>query len=175
MLTNNAQAGADRDNFDKLKTAYDACLDEKTIKESGLAPLKQLLDQLSQRWAKASNHADPLNNVTLFLARHGINPFVSLSTGPDDRDPDTVVVSVSPPWSFGLPSKERYDDDQVLDSYRSVAVELLGSIYPDQDEQDFVKVIALEKKLAAASPSTEEREDVTVRPRQKTARCLLIC
>ncbi|KAI9166288.1 endothelin-converting enzyme [Paramyrothecium foliicola] len=156
-----SMAGVDRENFDKLKSAYDACLDETAIKESGLAPLKQILDELRQSWAEGSAGADSVRDATLFLARHGINPFVAPGTGADDRDPDTVVVSISPPWSFGLPSKERYDDDQLLDTYRGVAVDVLHSIYPDQDKQIFEKVIALEKKLAAASPSTEEREDVT--------------
>lgn len=73
-------------------------------------------------------------------------------------------MSISPPWSFGLPSKERYDDDEVLNAYRSVAANVLHRIYPDEDEQNFDRVIELEKKLAAASPSTEEREDVTVCP-----------
>jgi endothelin-converting enzyme len=160
-----AQAGddsVDRENFDKLKAAYDSCLDEGAIKDSGLTPLKHVLDELSQRWTKGSGQAESVKDATLFLARLGVSPFIAPGTGADDRDPDTVVVSISPPWSFGLPSKERYEDDEVLAAYRSVTVEVLHRIYPNQDEKTFEKVIALETKLAAASPSTEEREDVTV-------------
>jgi hypothetical protein len=39
--TNRAVA---RENFDKLKTAYSACVDEEAIAKAGIAPLRILLE-----------------------------------------------------------------------------------------------------------------------------------
>jgi endothelin-converting enzyme len=158
------QKSVDEENFDKMKAAYDACLNEDEIKNAGLEPLLKALDEIKQMYpvntaAAPDTHA--LKDAILLLAKYGVSALVSSGTGADDTDPDTVVVSVSPPWSFGLPSKERYDDEKLVEKYRSVAVEVLSALYPDQDKDAFAKIVDLEKRLAAASPSTEERDDVT--------------
>ncbi|TDZ38965.1 Endothelin-converting enzyme-like protein [Colletotrichum trifolii] len=159
-----ASKDADEENFDKMKAVYDACLNEDKIKEVGIEPLTNILDQIKQAYpieVVAEVDPSPATDTILLLAKYGVDALLSAGTGADDRDPDTVVVSVSPPWSLGLPSKERYEDDKLVEKYRSVAVEVLGNLYPDQNKDNFAKVVDFEKLLAAASPSTEEREDVT--------------
>ncbi|KAF6826254.1 endothelin-converting enzyme [Colletotrichum plurivorum] len=155
---------SDEENFEKMKAAYDACLDEDKIKSVGLEPLTQVLDQIKQAYpleaAAKVDDPSPTKDTILLLAKYGVDAFVATGTGADDRDPDTVVVSVAPP-RLGLPSKERYEDDNLVEKYRNVVVEVLGNLYPDGNKDNFAKVIDLEKLLAAASPSTEEREDVT--------------
>ncbi|KAL1601682.1 hypothetical protein SLS60_006597 [Paraconiothyrium brasiliense] len=153
------QKSADEENFDKMKAAYDACLDEDKVKNLGTGPLLQVLDEIKTTYP-ADDSAD-LKEAILLLAKYGVSALVTAGTGADDRDPDTVVVSVSAPWSFGLPSKERYEDEKLVEKYRTVAVEVLDSIYPNESKDAYSKVIDLEKKLAAASPPTEDREDVT--------------
>lgn len=148
-----------------MKAAYDACVDEDKIKEIGVEPLIQILDEIKNSYpleAAASVDSSPTKDTILLLSRYGVNAFVASGTGADDRDPDTVVVSVAPPYSLGLPSKERYEDEKLVEKYRGVAVEVLGNIYPDGNKDNFAKVVDLEKLLAAASPPTEELEDVTV-------------
>ncbi|GKT79872.1 endothelin-converting enzyme [Colletotrichum tofieldiae] len=155
---------ADEQNFDKMKAAYDACLDEDKIKSVGIEPLVQILDEIKKVYpieGAASVDSSPTKDAILLLSRYGVDALVSSGTGADDRDPDTVVVSVAPPYSLGLPSKERYEDDELVAKYRGIAVEVLGNLFPDQNKDNFAKVIDLERLLAAASPSTEEREDVT--------------
>lgn len=155
---------ADEENFDKMKAVYDACINEDKIKEVGLEPLTQILDQIKQAYPLANAKDDepkPTEDAILLLAKYGVDAFIASGTGADDRDPDTVVVSIAAPGSLGLPSKERYEDDKLVEKYRSVAVEVLGNLYPDNNKDNFAKVIDLEKLMAAASPSTEEREDVT--------------
>jgi endothelin-converting enzyme len=156
---------ADEQNFDKMKAAYDACLDEDHIKSMGAKPLLEVLDAIKKAYPvsvsqSSGDHA--LKDAILLLAKYGISSLVSTGTGADDTDPDTVVVSVSAPYSFGLPSKERYEDEKLVEKYRSVAVEVLGALYPDESKESFSKIVDLEKKLAAASPASEERDDVTV-------------
>ncbi|KAL2881034.1 hypothetical protein SGCOL_003693 [Colletotrichum sp. CLE4] len=155
---------ADEQNFDKMKASYDACVDEDKIKEIGVEPLIQILDEIKNSYpieAATSVDPSPTKDTILLLSRYGVNAFITSGTGADDRDPDTVVVSVAPPYNLGLPSKERYEDEKLVEKYRGVAVEVLGNLYPDGNKDNFAKVVDLEKLLAAASPPTEELEDVT--------------
>ena len=147
------QKSADEENFDKMKAVYDACLDENKIKSLGAEPLLKVLAEIKQAY--------PEGDAASLLARYGVTGLVATGTGADDRDPDTVVVSVAAPYSFGLPSKERYEDEKLVEKYRSVTVKVLSALYPDAEEESFSKIVDFEKKLAAASPSTEDREDVT--------------
>lgn len=147
------QKSADEENFDKMKAVYDACLDEDNIKRLGAEPLLKVLEEIKQAY--------PEGNAVPRLARYGVTGLVATGTGADDRDPDTVVVSVAAPYSFGLPSKERYEDEKLVEKYRNVTVTVLSALYPGAKEESFSKIVDFEKKLAAASPSTEDREDVT--------------
>jgi endothelin-converting enzyme len=159
------EKSADEKNFDKMKTAYEACLNEDEVKRVGARPLVDVLDEIKKVYpADASGASDEhaLADTILLLAKYGITSLVSADTGADDTDPDNVVVAVSAPYSFGLPSKERYQDDKLVEKYRSVAVEVLTALFPDQNKDSFSKIVDLEKRLAAASPSSEDRDDVTV-------------
>jgi endothelin-converting enzyme len=147
------EKSADEQNFDKMKAVYDACLDEDTIKSFGVEPLLKVLSEIKQAY--------PEGDAAALLARYGVTGLIATGTGADDRDPDTVVVSVAAPYSFGLPSKERYEDEKLVEKYRGVTVKVLSALYPDAKEESFSNIIDFEKKLAAASPSTEDREDVT--------------
>ncbi|KAF2128691.1 peptidase family M13 [Dothidotthia symphoricarpi CBS 119687] len=159
-----SKASDDEQNFNKMKAAYNACLDEDKIKSIGAKPLLVVLEEIKAAYPVESlGKADSgsTKEAVLLLAKYGVSALVATGTGADDRDPDTVVVSVAPPSSFGLPSKERYEDVKLVEKYRGVAVEVLSALYPDHDKDSFAKVIDLERKLAAASPSTEDSEDVT--------------
>jgi endothelin-converting enzyme len=153
---------ADEHNFDKMKAAYDACLNEDQIKSIGAEPLVRILEEIKKAFPADASESHSIKDAILLLAKYGVTGLVSAGTGADDTDPDTVVVSVGAPWSIGLPSKERYEDEKLVEKYRDVAVQVLSALYPDQDKAKFASIIDLEKKLAAASPSEEEREDVTV-------------
>ncbi|KAI2487291.1 Endothelin-converting enzyme 1 [Pyrenophora tritici-repentis] len=153
---------ADEKNFDKMKAAYDACLNEDKIKSIGAEPLIKVLDEIKNTYpAAATDSEQSIKDAILLLAKYGVTALVTAGTGADDTDPDTVVVSVSAPYSFGLPSKERYEDEKLVEQYRKMTIEVLSALYPDQNKNTFSGIIDLEKKLAAASPSEEDREDVT--------------
>lgn len=164
MQLKTVKKSADQENFDKMKSAYDACLNEDQVMKAGAAPLLQVLEEIKKVFP-ITNDANPqeLSDVITLLAKYGVPSLVAAGTGADDTNPDTVVVSVAAPYSFGLPSKERYEDDKLVETYRQVTIETLAGLYPDADKASFGKIIDLEKRLAAASPSSEDREDVTVR------------
>ncbi|KAK0744658.1 hypothetical protein B0T21DRAFT_358132 [Apiosordaria backusii] len=157
-----ASHSSDEDNFEKLTSAYKACLDEPTIKKLGIAPLAKIVEQVKLSYPlSGSSSANALSETILLLSKYGVSGLVSPGTGADDADPDVVVVSVSPPWRIGLPSKERYADDVLVKKYQEVVVEVLSQLSPQENKDVLAAVVDFEKKLAAASPSTEERQDVT--------------
>lgn len=160
----------DEENFGKMKGAYEACLDEAKIRAAGVGPLMGVLRQVEEAfgWAVAPEGAERyaaaegFRQTILLLATSGVGALVAPGTGADDKDPDTVVVQVAPPWSVGLPSKERYEDDRLVARYQGVIGEVMGALYHEDKKGAAEGVVKLETMLAKASPSTEEAEDVTV-------------
>jgi endothelin-converting enzyme len=160
----------DEENFDKMKAVYDACLDEDAIKKAGTAPLVQVLKEIIRLFpvgdkekAITTEDSASIKDAVLYLANLGISALVSSGTGADDTDPDTVIVAVSAPYRIGLPAKERYQDDKVVGQYKAVITEVLPALFPDQEisNSTIEDLISFEKKLAASSPDTEDRNDVT--------------
>lgn len=157
-----SERSADKANFKKLQDGYNACLDEATIKKAGTAPLVQILDTIKDLYKvdKPCPSGEDIANTVLYLAENGITALAAASTGADDKDPDKVIVAVSAPWSIGLPAKERYNDEKLLDFYEGT----IGRIFQHMhltSQPIPRKVIKLEQKLAAASPDAEDMNDVT--------------
>jgi endothelin-converting enzyme len=153
---------ADKSNFKKLQDGYNACLDEAAIKKAGTAPLVEILDKIKDLYKvdKPCPSGEDIANTVLYLAEHGITALASASTGADDKDPDKVIIAVSAPWRIGLPAKERYNDEKLLDFYEGT----IGRIFQHMhltSQPIPRKVIQLEQKLAAASPDAEDMNDVT--------------
>lgn len=100
----------------------------------------------------------------LHLSKLGVTALLAIGTGADDKDPDTVVVSVAAPYRVGLPAKELYGDEKILKRYEEVASQVIPALVPRSNSvsDDYHGLIEFEKKLAAASPDSEDRDDVTV-------------
>ncbi|KAI9648724.1 hypothetical protein NHQ30_003364 [Ciborinia camelliae] len=178
-----ASANLDEENFDKLKAGYDACMNETEIKNVGITPLQEITHQVTDMF---SGDLGSLTDTIKFLAKLGASAFVSFGAGADDKDPDTVVTQVSPPYRAGLPSKEYYNNEKVVQDYTRTMAQVIPKFLPENRDstkhslksnsrglhheniavQDRVMdlardVVALEKKLATASPDNEDRNDVT--------------
>lgn len=103
-------SSADQQNFEKLKDAYDACMDEDTIKKEGIKPLTEILKEIMDMFNKKEDLADTI----IYVANLGVSAFISTGAGADDKDPDTVVAQASPPYRIGLPAKDYYSDEIVV-------------------------------------------------------------
>lgn len=81
------------------------------------------------------------------------------------------MVQVSPPYRIGLPAKDYYKDSSIVRRYENTLFQVMKNL---NAEQEYVKtgfshiskdvaheVVEFEKKLAAASPEAEDRDDVT--------------
>jgi endothelin-converting enzyme len=132
-------SSVDQQNFEKLKDAYDACMDEETVKQAGIKPLMTILHQVAEM--SKSGDSNALSDTVLFLYKLGVTALISLGASADDKDPDTVVVVASPPYRIGLPAKDYYSDDAVLKKYEATLVAVADNLHPSKYGKPFVSII----------------------------------
>ena len=185
--------------FKKLKGAYDACMDEDRLKEIGSEPLLSILLKIEKLFPATRPHptSEPfpkllpqsqkglkydgenrLSTTVAYLISIGVPSLVSFYVSADDKDPDSVVLSMNAPRRPGLPSKEYYEDDKVLETYSNTIGQVLESLLREATpnttaspvsgeglgtyDDGLVKaLVEFETRLAKATPSEEEAEDVT--------------
>jgi endothelin-converting enzyme len=83
----------EKENFGKMKSAYNACMKEDAIKAYGVKPVRDLLDEFEQHYPatgpEPSADSEGLTKALIWLAKNSVNAIVSAS------------VTVSPPgFSF---------------------------------------------------------------------------
>lgn len=168
---------------DKLSDAYQACVNETELKSIGSKPLLDLLLKIEKTYpAKKPKKSDTsLTDVSYLLSSIGVNGVVGFGVSADDKDPAANIISFGGPWSFGLPSKEYYNNTDIVSSYKetigTVLEALLKEAYPNVTttlsvfrtanqptilNQTLVgDLVKFEASLAAASPDPEDASDVT--------------
>lgn len=76
-----APDSSDDGNFKKLKAAYDACLDESTVRSRGSKPLDKMLAELRDIYPTqggfVSGSQDHLTRALLYLMKSGVEALVS--------------------------------------------------------------------------------------------------
>ncbi|GAA5809890.1 hypothetical protein MFLAVUS_003305 [Mucor flavus] len=132
---NPSQSDTDRRNFNKIKTYYDTCMDEATIDSLGPTPLfpdiKTLLDKLNfpvdldSRFT--TDHVRQLTEALIYLGNEGVDNLFSFDVGIDDKNPEEYVININQP-GLGLPSREYYDQADVVAIYRDGLISILSSI-----------------------------------------------
>jgi len=154
-------------------------MDEDSIQKAGVKPLLEILHQVTDMFRAQESRfyggkpqmmkdSGDISDTVTYLQKLGVSALLSVGVGADDKDPDTVVVQASPPYSIGLPAKDYYENDVVVKKYEDTLQHILenlqpGSIFASSPTQDLAHdIIIFEKKLAAASPNAEDRDDVTV-------------
>ncbi|KAJ6093337.1 hypothetical protein N7486_008626 [Penicillium sp. IBT 16267x] len=155
----------DTGNFKKLKDAYDACLDESTIRERGISPLVEVLAKLQSIYPANDETTlgaeDHITDAVLFLIQTNIEALVSPSVSPDDRDPDNVAIFVNPPREIGLPAREYYNNTEMVAKYTNVVKQIFQAFEVSDFEKISENVVNFEKELADVTPDTATQEDVT--------------
>lgn len=189
---------ADRVIFDKIQSAYDACMDEKTIQDRGSGPLLEILRKVGEYFpvntdGDDSNSFSTLSNqhqqevfyseknhltkTIAYLASIGVDALVAFGVDADEKNPDSVVLSMNALSRPGLPSKEYYQDKDIVKSYGNTIGQVLEGLLREAQplsksalgdrtmfecNEELVKaVIQLESDLAYASPKEEDAQDVT--------------
>jgi endothelin-converting enzyme len=145
-------------------------MDEEKIAEKGAEPIMEIVQHLKELFpvdggSDVRARDDSLSNVIFYLYQLGVVGIIAPTTSADDKDPDTVVVAITPPWSIGLPAKELYQDENVVGKYKGVISDVFGGLFPALSLDGVGEgVVEFEKKLAAAAPKEEDANDVTVSP-----------
>jgi endothelin-converting enzyme len=77
------QKALDKANFNKMKTAYNSCMNEDAIKAAGVAPLRKLLDEFEKQFpaggSKKADNKDELTNTLIWLAQRKFSDLVSVT------------------------------------------------------------------------------------------------
>lgn len=162
-----AVGSTDRKNFDELKAAYDACMDVDAITKQGIQPIVALIDELAATFDSSSASPVDYSKSVLFLKKRGINSFFSFYVSDDDKDPETQIIGVGPIRSFGLPSKQYFEDKDVVAQYLSAMTKVLGAIKPSvatigAADKAAKALVEFESRLSLAAPEKEDMDDVTV-------------
>ncbi|CAG8450775.1 12528_t:CDS:10 [Racocetra fulgida] len=135
----------DKKNFYNLQSFYQSCMDEDRISQLGGAPLVPLLDRLFENFPVENKfslfnnfgyqndnlqQSDSLNLLNLTntlsnLSTIGVRPLLEFFVDADAKNPSKNALYLTQS-GLVLPSKEYYEDVQVMETYKSVMAELLG-------------------------------------------------
>lgn len=149
---------ADRDNLNKLRSFYDACMDTDAVDSRGARPLIRSLHEL---YRAISNSSMPTTSGLLWLHERGFGSlFHATVEGDPGKEPQIATPTIIP-GGLGLPDPAYYEDEQVMESYRAIAREAIDALLALKphgmdlggDLADVAdRVIAFETELARSMP-----------------------
>lgn len=157
-----SMSSADRQNFDEMKEAYNACMDTTAITKRGMSPILELLDGVAATFGKPGDYSDAI----LYLRKLSVGAFFNFYVSDDDKDPETQVIGVVPILSVGLPSKAYYEDKKIVAQYQEAMAKVLGAMQSSvasvgDATQAAAALVQLESRLAHAAPEKQDMGDVT--------------
>ncbi|CEP10669.1 hypothetical protein [Parasitella parasitica] len=132
----NAQIDKDRENFNKVKAYYRSCMDEDTINRLGPTPIYPEVSKLLAKLGFneeftdtrfTSDHVRQFTETLIHLGTEGVDNLFSFGVGADDQSPDENVIAIDQP-SLGLPSREYYEQPEVIAAYRAGLTSLLDAV-----------------------------------------------
>lgn len=173
----------DQEIFAKIQDGYNACLNESLLKDIGSKPLIELLTILGDIYPAKQPRSKKdisLTDAVTYLISIGVRTPISIGVGADDKDPDSNIISLSPPYSFGLPSKQYYNRTEVVTSYKDTIGSVLEALIKEAHPKDGAlsifempespgvlnhkvvdALVEFESKLATAAPDPEDLSDIT--------------
>lgn len=174
MRLQNVAAFTDEENFAKMQTAYNSCMNTTALQKIGVAPIVDLIGLVTESFPVAKDSDEPLlaadhaklSKTIELLERAGVTTFEGITTGADDKHPDLVIIQAFPA-GLSLPSPEYYADNDTVKLFHSVLEEVFSSLLPAKSARNSASkiaqsVIELEKQIAEITPPVEDQQDVTV-------------
>ncbi|KAM5533255.1 hypothetical protein V8D89_013032 [Ganoderma adspersum] len=128
----------------KLRGLYQSCLDEDYLNEVGEAPLKELTQKIREVFrgkttvvdilkSKSEQERDRLTAAVAYLHSRGIDGLFSYTIDGDvGNDPNLMTLWISQP-DLGLPSKEYYEEESIVDLYQNTLKRLLVTLDNEED------------------------------------------
>jgi putative endopeptidase len=161
ILKKAAAAGASRDGIDqRIGDLYASCMDEKTVNEKGITPLKPELDRVAAAQDKAAL-IDELAHLYLV----GAPSLFSFYSGADLHNADMVIAYIDQ-GGLSLPDRDYYikDEARMVDMRKHLADYVtetftLAGQSPEQAADAAKTVLRVETALAQASMDRTLRRD----------------
>jgi len=160
---NNEHHNYDQQTFQQLKNIYNTCIDTNNIDEKGKEPLVNLLTKLNIG-GEGLNYkdTDEFTQLIVKLHNYATHALFDMAVSADQKNPDIHVIYIGQS-GLGLPSKEYYEEEDILKVYKETIKDMFTNIFDDQNERDFDKisdlVIEFEKKLAKVTVPSQDMQD----------------
>ena len=166
------QSSARKNIFNKLKDAYDSCLNVDQIEAAGSTPLLLVLKEIESHFPVAHSQkfedvfpqlrssqqqgllyegSNQLSKTIAYLKGIEVTAIVDLGVSADDMDPDTTVVSVNAPRRPGLPSKQYYKDPELVSEYGQVIGQVLEGLLDEARRPNNTMKLASHGQIIAQS------------------------
>ncbi|KAF8905965.1 hypothetical protein CPB84DRAFT_536278 [Gymnopilus junonius] len=163
--SNSSVSPLDDEILSKLRGFYSSCMDESTLDDIGIAPLLHFANTIRKLYKgndtditatlETGDIVRGLTAAVAFLHSRGIEGLFSFDVDGDvGVDPNHLVLWFSQP-GLGLPSKEYFEEESILDVYRSVLQRLLLTLSEEAEE---------EVQQLSSSPALVDNEDANVWP-----------
>jgi len=143
----------DQENFIKLKTAYNACVDVDALKEVGTAPVVDLLDELKKTFGGPDWSAP-----SIFVTQLGASALTGMYIVSDPDNPDVQIPNVNFDAWYGLPGRvEFYTNASVVEQYVPVVAGIMQAVQGDSSgtavnyTEQARQIVKLEADLVAIS------------------------
>ncbi|MGA7894275.1 MAG: M13 family metallopeptidase N-terminal domain-containing protein, partial [Candidatus Sulfotelmatobacter sp.] len=171
ILEKTSAGGASRDAVDqKIGDLYGSCMDEKSVNEKGLAPLKPELDRVAAVKDKAA-----LIDELAHLRMVGGASLFSFYSSSDLHNADQVIAYIDQ-GGLTLPDRDYYikDDNPKMKEMRQHLVEYVTQTFtlagqtPQQAADSAQAVLRIETALAKASMDRTARRDPKNRDHKMT-------
>ncbi|VDC06015.1 unnamed protein product [Peniophora sp. CBMAI 1063] len=160
--------------LNKLRDLYESCMDEDTLAKFGDLPLREVVRTVRRLFrqegtkiyatgeeGEAGKRRKGLSAALAYLHSKGITALFDLGIDGDAAvDPNHMVLWFNQPFSFGLPSKEYFEDEDMRDLYEDVLKDLLEALEEKEEDvvdDEWVLVKRDEKKQAVLD--IEETEE----------------
>ncbi|KAI4876843.1 hypothetical protein NFI96_016975 [Prochilodus magdalenae] len=161
----------------KAKTLYRSCTNESLIEQRGGTPLLTMLPHVFE-WPIATEDWDTAfgttwraeDSIATLNAKYGKQVLINFFVGTDDRDSNAHIIHFDQP-SLGLPSRDYYictgPYEEACTTYENFMVDLAMLVREDKNlkvnessiRQEVARVMALEKELANATDTPEDRNN----------------
>ncbi len=115
-IINTAQTNDGNSNEIKVKTFYNAAMDEDKIESLGIEPLQNLLELCDNtaNAAKDERYEDLASCLGHLLAKYGVSAFFSIGASPDNKQSDMSICQIAQ-GGLCLPDRDYYFDEDKED------------------------------------------------------------
>ncbi|CAO3591300.1 unnamed protein product [Absidia cylindrospora] len=146
VTTGEEEKEADQSNFSLVKSFFQSCMDEDTLNKLGTRPLEDFLTTLQN-----DDMMDTLVRLELIGAS---NPLFSANVNPDEKNPNQNVITLLQP-PLGLPSKEYFQQKDLMNVYRETMKTLARLVIPGLGDESIDRIVDFETQLASISSTLE--------------------